>query len=111
MIGKIDLQEVGKRIQFYRIQKGLTQEKLSELAGTSQKHLSSIEMGNHNIKLETIVAIATGLGVSVDMLIADYNDSTNESTLKVILDEIRGMSSKQLEMLREQIKIIKKYEK
>ncbi len=111
MIEKLDIREVGNRIQFYRVQKGMTQEKLSEITGTSQKHLSRIETGYHNIKLETIVAIAKGLGVSVDMLIADYSDSKNESTLKVILDDIRGMSSKQLEMLREQIKIIKKYEK
>ncbi len=107
----LNFKEIGARIQQHRMSKNLTQEKFAEIVGTSQKYISRIETGNHNIKLETIVAIAKGLGVSVDMLIADYSDSENESTLKVILDDIRGMSSKQLEMLREQIKIIKKYEK
>ena len=58
---------------------------------------------------DAIVAIARALDVSVDYLIADYNDSNNPSTLQVILDEIRGMTPKQLEMLQENIKTIKKF--
>ncbi len=107
----LDFREIGSRIQFYRTEKRMTQEQLSELVGTSQKYISRIETGYHNVKLETIAAIAKALQVSVDMLVYDYNDSTNESTLKVIMDEIRGMSPRQLEMLRENIKTIKKFEK
>ena len=105
----LNLREIGVRIQKIRIEKGMTQEELAEKVGTSQKHLSQIEIGCHNMKLDTIAAIAKHLGVSVDLLLADYTDSKNESTLKVIMDEIREMSPKQLEMLRENINTIKKY--
>lgn len=107
----LDFKEVGKRIQLRRTEMTMTQEQLAELVGTDQKYISRIEMGYHNIKLETIAAIAKYLQVSIDYLIADYEDSTNESTLKVIMDEIRGMSAKQLEILRDNIKTIKKFER
>jgi len=105
----LDFRKIGSRIQFYRTEMHLTQEELSELVGTSQKYISRIETGYHNVKLETIAAIAKALQVSVDALIADYSDSSDESTLKLIMDEIRGMNPKQLEMLRENIRTIKKY--
>ena len=58
---------------------------------------------------DAIVAIAKALDVSVDYLIADYSDSSNPSTLQVILDDIKDMTPKQLEMLQENIKTIKKF--
>ena len=105
----LDFRAIGMRIQKYRMEKGLTQDELAELVGTSQKYISRIETGYHNMKVDTIAAIAKYLGVSVDYLIADFTDSKNESTLKVIMDDIRGMSPKQLEMLRENINTIKKF--
>ena len=107
---ELDFREIGNKIQEVRNQKRLTQEQLAEMVGTSQKHISRIEVGYHNVKLDTLVAIARALCVSVDALIADSNNSEDESTLKVIVDEIRGMKPKQLEMLRENIQTIKKYE-
>lgn len=106
---ELDFKEIGARIQRCRIDKKMTQAELAEKIDTNQKHLSRIEGGYHRSTLDTIVAIAKALNVSVDYLVADFNDSTNSSTLQVILDEIRGMSSKQLEMLQENIKTIKKF--
>ena len=110
MNNDLDFKKIGNRIQKYRTDKKLTQEQLAELAGTTQKYLSRIEGGNHNLHLNTVVAIAKSLEISVDALIADYSDSTNASTLQVILDDIKGMSPKQLEMLQENIKTIKKFD-
>ena len=106
---ELDFKEIGERIQKCRIEKKMTQAELAEKIDTNQKHLSRIEGGYHRSGLDTIVAIARALDVSVDFLIADFKDSNNASTLKVIVDEIRGMNQKQLEMLQENIKIIKKY--
>jgi len=107
---ELDFVEIGNRIQKYRLEKKLTQSELAEAAGTTQKHLSRIEAGYHRSSFDTVVAIAKALDISVDSLIANYSDSTDSSTLKLILDDIKGMSAKQLEMLQENIKIIKKYE-
>lgn len=105
---KLDFMQIGNRIQHYRTQRKLTQDKLAEIIGTTQKHLSRIECGYHRSSLDTIVLIAQALDVSVDALIADYSDSSSASTLQVILDDIKGMNEKQLGMLRENIQTIKK---
>ncbi|MBE6964902.1 MAG: helix-turn-helix transcriptional regulator [Ruminococcaceae bacterium] len=111
MNSNLDFRKIGSRIQAYRNEKKMTQEELSELVGTSQKYISRIEVGYHSMKLETVVAIANALQVSLGALIADYDDSTDESNLKLILDDIRGMSANQLNILRDNIQTIKKYGK
>lgn len=111
MNNNLDFRKIGSRIQTYRNEKKMTQEQLAELAGTSQKYISRIEVGYHSMKLETVVAIANALQVSLGALIADYEDSTDESNLKLILDDIRGMSANQLNILRDNIQTIKKYGK
>ena len=106
---ELNFKTIGNRIQQYRIERKMTQEELAESIGTNQKHISRIESGMHRSNLDTIVAIARTLRISVDILIADFNDSTDESTLKLLMDEIRGMDATQLNMLRDSIAMIKKY--
>ena len=48
-----------------RIEKGLTQQKLSELTGISQADISRLEGGNGNPSLRTIQRIAEALGKHV----------------------------------------------
>lgn len=106
---ELDFKIIGARIQKRRTEMKMTQAELAERIDTNQKHLSRIEGGYHRCTLDLIVAIAKALDVSVDYLIADYEDSTNPSTLQVIIDEIKGMTPQQLEMLQENIKTIKKF--
>ncbi len=106
---ELNFKTIGNRIQQYRIERKMTQEELAESIGTNQKHISRIESGMHRSNLDTIVAIARTLRISVDILIADFDDSTDESTLKLLMDEIRGMDATQLNMLRDSIAMIKKY--
>ena len=108
---ELDFKEIGSRIQSYRTQNKMSQEKLAELSGTNQKHISRIELGEVKFKFKTAYAITTALHISMDALIANYDDSNDDSTLKLILDDIRGMNPKQLEMLRENISTIKKLNK
>lgn len=104
----IDFLIVGSRIQKYRIENNLTQDELAELIDSTQAYISEIETGKHRLFFDTVVAIAQALNISVDKLIADFEDSNNESTLQVILNDIRGMSSKQLELLQDNIHTLKK---
>jgi len=105
----LDFKIIGLRIQKRRTEMKMTQAELAERIDTNQKHLSRIEGGYHRCTLDLIVAIAKALDVSVDYLIADYEDSYNPSTVQVIIDEIKGMAPKQLEMLQDNIKTIKKF--
>ena len=106
---ELDFKEIGLRIQQLRVEKKMTQAELAEIIDTNQKHLSRIEGGHHRSSLDAMVAIEKALDVSVDYLIADYDNSSNQSTLQIFIDEIKGMTPKQLEMLRENIETIKKY--
>ena len=109
MNNDLDFKIIGLRIQKRRTEMKMTQAELAERIDTNQKHLSRIEGGYHRCTLDLIVAIAKSLDVSVDYLIADYEDSSNPSTVQVIIDEIKGMTPKQLEMLHDNIKTIKKF--
>ena len=108
---ELDFKIIGARIQKCRTDKKMTQAELAEKIDTNQKLLSRKEGGYHRSTLDAIVAIARALDVSVDYLIADYNDSSNPSTLQVILDEIRDFTPQQLELLQDNIKAIKKLSK
>ena len=108
---ELDFKVIGARIQKCRTEKKMTQADLAEKIDTNQKHLSRIEGGYHRSTLDAIVAIARALDVSVDYLIADYNDSSNPSTLQFILDDIRDFTPQQLELLQDNIKAIKKLSK
>ena len=56
---------VGSNIRSYRKAKGLTQEKLAELADINEKYLSSIENGNEaNLSIGYLVAVATAMELS-----------------------------------------------
>lgn len=108
---ELDSTKIGSRIQFYRLRNKLTQAEPTELIDTNQKHLSRIEAGYHRSSLDTIVAIAKALHIPIDSLIADYDDSADESNLKLILDDLRRMGPNQLNIPRDNIQTIKKYGK
>ena len=104
----VNFRSVGIRIQKYRLENKLSQRGLGELINSSQTYISEVEAGKHRLFFDTVVAIAQALNISVDKLIADYKDSNNESTLQEILNNIRGMSAKQLELLQDNIVTLKK---
>jgi len=55
---------VGGNCARIRKEKGLTQERLSELCGLSQQYLSGLERGRRNPTIVTIFEIAQALEVS-----------------------------------------------
>ena len=59
----------GVVISRLRVEKGLTQEKLSGLAGIARSHLVALENGEKTVKLDTLWRIADALGISPSSLI------------------------------------------
>ena len=108
MIDKIDFKEVGSRIKKYRELQHLTQAELAEMVGTNQKPLSRIECGYHSVNLNTIAAIAKALNISIDSLAAELDENPNENTIQEILNDIRCMNETQLELLKDNIRTLKK---
>ncbi len=58
-------QMIGARIKEVRNKKGLTQEQLSEKMEINPKYLSSIERGNENPTLNTLIKLSESLGVDL----------------------------------------------
>lgn len=61
---------IGRVIQRYREEKGLTQEVLSGLAGIGRTHLSAIERGARRPALDTFYRIAEALQIRPSILLA-----------------------------------------
>ena len=59
----------GVVISRLRVQKGLTQESLSGLAGIARSHLAALESGGKTAKLDTVWQIAYALGIRPSELI------------------------------------------
>lgn len=60
----IDAKLVGRIIQAYRENRGISQEVLSGLAGLDRTHYSKIERGLRTPTLDTLFKIAHALGIS-----------------------------------------------
>lgn len=62
---------VGQRIRAIRKKRGMTQERLAELAEISPQHCSGIETGAAKVSLPALVKIANALNASMDELLLD----------------------------------------
>lgn len=63
------LKAIGDRIRQVRHERGLSQERLAELAGCHRTYLSLIELGKRNFYIGSLYAIADALEVSLTDLI------------------------------------------
>ncbi len=65
---------VGKRITELRQEKGLSVNKLANLAGISQSYLRDIELGNKNPTVEYLSYICDALNVSLSFFFTEKED-------------------------------------
>ena len=61
----------GEKLRQIRRDRGVSQEKLAELAGLHRTYVSSIERGERNVSLVNIERLATALGVTMADLMPD----------------------------------------
>jgi len=99
----MDYKSLGMRIRKRRKAMHMTQEELAKKLGLSLSFLGHIERGTRKASVETLVAIANELGLSVDYML---QDSLNESVLqktpasgrqRVVLEEIAKLITDNLE--------------
>ncbi len=63
------LSALGSAIRQVREDRGLSQERLAELADLHRTYVSSVELGHRNISFENIHRIANALGISMTELV------------------------------------------
>jgi transcriptional regulator with XRE-family HTH domain len=74
MLGGVNMdamKRVGLNTRWYRYQKGLTQEKFSEITNFKMAYISVIESGNANLTCRNIDVIARSLGIDVELLFSE----------------------------------------
>ena len=66
----------GLTVRRLRENKGLSQEKLAELAGIHRTYIGDVERGTRNIAVVNMTRIAKALGTSLSRLIAEMEKET-----------------------------------
>lgn len=76
---ELDYQAVGIRVRRFQKARGITQQTLAELSSQEPSNISHIERGATKLGLPTIVSIANALGVSVDDLLCDSLERSEQA--------------------------------
>ena len=96
---------LGKKIKNLRVKKGLTQEKLAELIGISQRSLSGIEIGENFLTAETLDKILNVLNITADELFEVEHLKPVSELTKEILNEIKAVKDE--EKIKTLYKVVK----
>ena len=100
----IEYTALGKRIKAARKNKKLTQMQLAELAGMEPNNLSHIERGLSKGSVQSLVNIATSLGVTLDSLLADSLPEERDFYLGEISKELQSCSPQELRVVEATVK-------
>lgn len=96
--------DVGKRIKQLREAKGLTINKLANMAGLSQSFLRDVELGNKNPTVETLSYFCNALEISL----ADFFNDTENNINTYLKSSISKLSDLQQMRLAEFINEMQK---
>lgn len=89
MSNKTELKKkIGNRIQYLRLQRGLSQEKLAEMIDIATTSLSYIETGRGFTTLETLAKMAKALDVEICEIFQFTSSLTNEQMYQYILSKL-----------------------
>lgn len=96
---------LGVRIRTLRKAKGVTQERLSELANINLSYMSEIERGQANVSLAIVNEISNALGIPISELFGDLNEKElRTGSIIDLLREARDLSTEQQIVFVEAVK-------
>jgi transcriptional regulator with XRE-family HTH domain len=64
----------GKKIKYYRTQKGFSQEELAFKAGLDRTYIASVENGKRNVSIQTIKKFLDALELTFSEFFRDFED-------------------------------------
>lgn len=90
---------IGQRIRNYRINLGLSQEKLAELSGCHPTYIGQLERGEKNATLESIEKVASALKVSLSTLFEKLDGAElSECNIPLVCYEFLSAKTKEEQM-------------
>lgn len=86
--------DIGKRITYFRQQRGITTNKLANLSGISQSFLRDVELSKKGITVENLLLICEALHISI---LDFFNEAESNSRFSdaEILAQIRKLTPEQ----------------
>ena len=97
---------LGKRIRALREARGYTQDKLSSLAGFTQKYLGEVERGAGNITIELLTKLADALGVPLSVVLETEHEQTHEELTAEINRMAPLLSSKDAQLVYRMMRML-----
>lgn len=97
---------LGKRLRELRAQRGMSQEKLSELCGVSSRHISEMERGESNPSFQVMTQVTAALGVSMKDLFDFTHHQDRQDALEELVDLLTHMQSDKFKIAYKVIKML-----
>lgn len=101
---------IGTRIRAMRNAKGLTQQKLADIAGLDYRYIGALERGERNFSIDTLEKVLVALDVSLTELTYadDKFNNKDVSEHREVTDEfimiVNTLTQNQIHILRRMIK-------
>ena len=100
---------IGQRIRNYRTQKGLSQEKLAELAGCHPTYIGQLERGEKNATLESVEKIASAMDISLSELFDKLGKSGSNNLAAKCYDLVASKNEAEQKQLYKMLQEMDKY--
>ena len=100
---------IGQRIRNYRTQKGLSQEKLAELAGCHPTYIGQLERGEKNATLESVEKIASAMDISLSELFDKLGKSGSDNIAAKCYDLVASKNEAEQKQLYKMLQEMDKY--
>lgn len=106
-VSKINIDTVlGEIFKEYRLKNNLTQERIAEKLGISEKYISRIENGSGGVKVETLINYMNILGISPNVI---FNKLIINESIKpqiTLSEKIKNLSPRQIDFISSVIDLI-----
>ena len=100
---------IGQRIRNYRTQKGLSQEKLAELAGCHPTYIGQLERGEKNATLESVEKSASAMDISLSELFDKLGKSGSNNIAAKCYDLVASKNEAEQKQLYKMLQEMDKY--
>ena len=100
---------IGQRIRNYRTQKGLSQERLAELAGCHPTYIGQLERGEKNATLESDEKIASAMDISLSELFDKLGKSGSNNIAAKCYDLVASKNEAEQKQLYKMLQEMDKY--
>lgn len=100
---------IGQRIRNYRTQKGLSQEKLAELAGCHPTYIGQLERGEKNATLESVEKITSAMDISLSELFDKLGKSGGNNIAAKCYDLVASKNEAEQKQLYKMLQEMDKY--